>query len=241
MRGLLVATLLWSALPQQPAFSFHHLHLRDSPPGFLIGFYERLFDPGVTKRISFGDVNGLQAGSTVILVSPGSAFKSEPTALWHFGWGGASLGETYLAHARREVAWEPPLPGDRLHFHLRSISPQVAAAWYADVLGAQVNLPSEQRRANTPLPLPEHRMPAALVRFGEVALTIYETTPPLFSTVGQQNDHIAFACADLDAALAHIRARNVLVLSGPTRLGDHRVVLIQGPDQIAIELVESAK
>ncbi len=251
MRAFLSGMMLTALLPQPapvpaipataPIFAFHHLHLTSAPPAFLIEFYERLFDPAVVQRIAIGDVQGLQAGATRILVSPGGSVQSLPTALWHFGWGGVSLGETYLAHARREVVWEPPLPAERMHFHLRSVSPRAAAAWYGDVLGARVDLAAVRRLTDTELPAPEHRRPAAMVRLGEVALTIYDAEPPLFSTVGQQNDHVAFACPNLDDALAYVRAKGAVVLRAPSRLGGHRVALIEGPDQIAIELVESGR
>ena len=234
----------FSALPQQPAadapaFAFHHLHLRDNPPAFRIEYYERLFDRAVTRRVTFAGVQGLQMGSRLILVSPAAAGKELPAALWHFGWGQATLGESYLAHARREVAWEAPLPPEELHIHLRSVLPSHAAAWYRDVLGAIVEVPSVPPRSDMPLPPPEHRLPEALVHFGGMALLVYRTEPPLLSSVGQQIDHLAFACDDLLAALAYLKAKNVVPLTGPIETNGIRTAMVVGPDQIAIELVEA--
>ena len=129
------------------AFAFHHLHLNDPRSSFLLEFYERLFDPATTRRLRWGGAQGLQSGPMRLLISHGPLVREAPTAIWHFGWGGVSLGETYLAHARREVAWEPPLPADLLHVHLRSVAPGVAAAWYRDVLGPRVSLANVDRPA----------------------------------------------------------------------------------------------
>jgi hypothetical protein len=234
------------ALPQHPddsapSFMFHHLHLRDTPPAFLIEFYERLFDRAVTRRVTFAGVPGLQMGSRLILVSPATPAKELPAALWHFGWGQATLGESYLAHARREVAWEPPLPPEELHIHLRSVRPSHAATWYRDVLGAFIEMPPVPPRSDVPLPPPEHRLPEALVHFGGMALLVYRTEPPLLSSVGQQIDHVAFSCDDLPAALAYLKAKNVVPSTGPIEINGVNTAMIVGPDQIAIELVETTR
>lgn len=218
--------------------SLHHLHLNDLRPPSLLAFYERLFDPATTRRVTTGGADGLQSGPMLILIGRGSSVREQVTALWHFGWGAVSLGETYLAHARREVAWEPPLPAGRLHLHVRSVTPRVAAAWYRDVLGARVEFPAAPVRAGAVLPLPEHRMPEALVWLGETGLLIYRAEPPLLSTRGQRIDHVAITCADLDAALADLGRRGTTVLTGPAIVGDLRTALIEGPDHLALELVE---
>jgi hypothetical protein len=244
MRGMVLATLLAAALPQTPASGitvrFHHLHLRDSPPEFRIGFYERLFDRDVTRRVTVGGVAGLQTGSRLILVSPGQGVKELPSALWHFGWGKATLGENYLAHARNEVAWEAPLPPEDLHVHLRSLAPARAAMWYRDTLGAHIELPPLPRRREPALPAPEHRMPEALIAVGGLPLLVYRTEGPLLSSIGQRIDHLAFVCADLPVTLALLEARGVAVISGPKTSEGIRSAMIAGPDQIPIELLEAA-
>jgi hypothetical protein len=242
-RGMIVAALA-ATLPQgasAPELVFHHLHLRDNPPAFRIQFYEKLFDRSVTRRLTFAGAQGLQMGSRVILVSQAMLAEEHPAALWHFGWGQASLGETYLAHARREVAWEPPLPPEDLHIHLRSVSPSHAAAWYRDVLGAVVEFPPALPRADAPLPPPEHRMPEALLHIGGMPLLVYRTEPPLLSSIGQQIDHLAFSCDDLHDTLAYLRTKSVVMLSGPAETNGALAAMILGPDQIAIELVETKR
>lgn len=221
-----------------PRFAFHHLHLNDSRPPFLLEFYERLFDPATTQRTKTVDADGLQSGRMLMLISRASSVRPLATAIWHFGWGGVSVGETYLAHAMREVAWEPPLPADRLHLHLRSVTPRVAAAWYRDVLGVRVEIAPPARQTDE-LPRPENRMAEALVWIGETGLLIYRTEPPLMSTRGQAADHIAIACGDLDAALADLRSRGVPILEVAGGAADPRTAMIEGPDHLAIELVES--
>ena len=239
--GVLATTLMHPNAPAAgqvvPQFSFHHLHLNDPRSPFLLEFYERLFDPATTRRLTADGAEGLQSGPMRLLISRAPFVRQQATAIWHFGWGSVSLGDTYLAHARREVAWEPPLPAERLHLHLRSVTPSTAAAWYRDALGLRVEVDPPDR-AIDPLPPPEHRMPEALVWIGDMGLLIYRTEPPLFSTRGQLADHLAIACTDLDAAIATLRGRGVLVLAAPGPTADPPTAMIEGPDHIAIELVE---
>jgi hypothetical protein len=239
LAALLGGLTLSAGAQEAPAFRFHHLHLNDDKPPFLLEFYERLFEPALTSRVVEGGTTGLRSGSMLLLIGTGAGGRAEPTALWHFGWGGVSLGETYLAHARREVAWEPPLPAGTLHLHLRSVTPNAAADWYRTMLGARVEMapPPKDRRA--PLPPPEHRMPEALVWLGDTGLLIYRTDPPLFSTRGQRADHLALACDDLNGAIAHLRQRGVEIVGEPVLRGHWRTALLEGPDQLAIELVEA--
>ena len=219
------------------AFTFHHLHLNDPRSSFLLEFYERLFDPATTRRLRWGGAQGLQSGPMRLLISHGPLVREAPTAIWHFGWGGVSLGETYLAHARRDVAWEPPLPADLLHVHLRSVAPAVAAAWYRDVLGSRVSLANVDRPAEGLVP-PEQRIAEALAWVGDTPLLIYPSEPPLFSTRGQRADHLAIACPDFDAALERLKGQGVAVVAEAGVTADTRTAMIEGPDHIAIELVE---
>jgi glyoxalase/bleomycin resistance protein/dioxygenase superfamily protein len=241
MRRLLLAILVTAAVSPgaaqaPPVFRFHHLHLNDDKPPFLLEFYERLFAPASTARVTEGESGGLRSGPMLLLIGKGGLERQEPTALWHFGWGGVSLGETYLAHARQEVAWEPPLPAGQLHFHLRSVTPSAAALWYREVLGARAEIAPETHGA---LPPPEHRIPEALVWLDDVGLLIYRTQSPLFSTRGHRADHIALACENLDRTLDRLRRRGVAVTDEPAIRGRWRTAIVEGPDRLAIELVEA--
>ena len=220
-----------------PAFTFHHLHL-NGDANFLITFYERLFDAATTSRIKVGGVDALRAGRTLLVINRGPQ-QETPTALWHFGWGSVSLGETYLAHAGKEVAWEPPLPHDKLHLHLRSVRPTQAAAWYHNVLGLPVDIGRPEGKPDAPLPPPEFRIPEALVRLGDIGMLIYRTEPPLVSSRGHRIDHLAIETPSIDAALEWLRGHGVKTISDVHLAGDLRVALIEGPDSVAIEIVEA--
>ena len=65
--------------------------------------------------------------------------------------------------------------------------------------------------------------------------------PPLVSPRGRLLDHVALACRDLRATLAHLRSRGVTVLEDPYRFGNSalQAAMIEGPDRLAIELVET--
>ena len=219
--------------------AFHHLHLNDPQWPFLLGFYQRLFDPAVTARFTVGDVDGLRSGSMLMLINRASFARPHASAIWHFGWGAVSLGESYLAHAGREVAWEPPLPPHLLHLHLLSVTPSSAAAWYRDVLGARVELAPLPSSSSREVPRPEHRMPEALVWIGDTGLLIYRTAPPLLSTRGQRADHFAIVSGEFDRVMTALRARGVAVTVGAAAGVDARTAMIEGPDQIAIEIVEA--
>jgi catechol 2,3-dioxygenase-like lactoylglutathione lyase family enzyme len=84
------------------------------------------------------------------------------------------------------------------------------------------------------------RVPTAAVTFGDVMLTWYmrQGEEPLVGTRGQLYDHVALSVADLGAWIAKLRAEGVTFLQAPYPLGHTRAVMIEGPSQEAIELVE---
>ena len=51
-------------------------------------------------------------------------------------------------------------------------------------------------------------------------------------------DHVAFTVTDIDQALVWLRQHEVEVTKEPAVAGEVRVAMIEGPDRIAIELVE---
>ena len=135
-----------------------------------------------------------------------------------------------------------------IHVHLYSDAPLCAADWYVKNLGAvsrsnaQRAGPCEVPFAAPSEPLGVIRSPAATVRFGEVNLIIYprQRPGPLVSPRGHVVDHIALTVADVSAALARLRKSGVKVLEEPHRFGNSktRATMVEGPDKIAIELVE---
>ncbi len=236
--GLLVALAAFAGqatAPQQA--TFHHLHLNEAGDR-LINFYERLFDAQEIERFNLWGAEALRTGNVLLLASQSAsmsqAASAQPSAIWHYGWGSVSLGETYLDHNLREVAWEPPLPGRGFHLHLESLTPNIAAAWYREHFGADVEFASNVEHT----PHRDLRRPLALVRVGSVGILFYKADQPLASTRGRRADHIAFAVPDLTAILAQLRAVDVVVLEPAHALGDTRAAMIEGPDRIALELVE---
>lgn len=133
-----------------------------------------------------------------------------------------------------------------IHVHLYSDAPLCAAEWYVKHLGAttrsQRSGPCEVPFAAPSEPLGVIRSPAATVRFGEISLIIYprQRPGPLLSPRGHVVDHIALGVPDLTGALDRLRKSGVKVLeeSHPFGDGKTRAAMIEGPDAIAIELIE---
>jgi predicted enzyme related to lactoylglutathione lyase len=133
-----------------------------------------------------------------------------------------------------------------IHVHLYSDAPLCAAEWYVKHLGAtsrsQRSGPCEVPFAAPSEPLGVIRSPAATVRFGEISLIIYprQRPGPLVSPRGHVVDHIALSVPDLAEALERLRKSGVKVLEEAYPFGDGktRAAMIEGPDAIAIELVE---
>jgi catechol 2,3-dioxygenase-like lactoylglutathione lyase family enzyme len=135
-----------------------------------------------------------------------------------------------------------------IHVHLYSDAPLCAAEWYVKHLGAtsrsQRSGPCEVPFAAPSEPLGVIRSPAATVRFGEISLIIYprQRPGPLVSPRSHVVDHIALGVPDLADALERLRKSGVKVLEEAYPFGDGkmRAAMIEGPDSIAIELIETA-
>jgi hypothetical protein len=135
-----------------------------------------------------------------------------------------------------------------IHVHLYSDAPLCAADWYRKHLGAvsrsqaQRTGPCEVPFAAPSEPLGVIRSPATTVRIGEISLIIYprQRPGPLVSTRGHVVDHIAVSYPDVAAELERLRKSGVKVLEEVHRFGNSnaRAAMIEGPDSIAIELVE---
>jgi predicted enzyme related to lactoylglutathione lyase len=135
-----------------------------------------------------------------------------------------------------------------IHVHLYSDAPLCAAEWYQKHLGAvsrssaQRTGPCEVPFAAPSEPLGVIRSPATTVRIGEINLIIYprQRPGPLVSTLGHVVDHIAVSYPDVGAALERLRKSGVKVLEEVHPFGNSnsRAAMIEGPDSIAIELVE---
>lgn len=153
------------------------------------------------------------------------------------------------------------------HVHLFHDQPRCAANWYVDVLGfhhapardpdtgerttrerwepcagerGQRGWPSLEGRGTV-------RAPSARIVHGEGSISIYPRqctpgncadTPALAPSRGQVLDHVAFAVPALAPVLARVRAHGVVVLDGPYDFDGRPAVLIEGPDGLAVEIVE---
>lgn len=142
------------------------------------------------------------------------------------------------------------------HVHLFSEDPIAAGDWYIKTFGLT------GRGLSTPTtPTRDPRFgkngnqigPSSSLTLDNVNLIIYPAPyarhafpddwkgiTALQSPRGHVNDHIAISVPNLDAALASLKAAGTKVTEPPHRWKDARVrsAFIEGPDQIAIELVE---
>ncbi len=137
------------------------------------------------------------------------------------------------------------------HVHLMSAAPLCAGAWYEALLGLR-------RVASTPagpvedcdVPFGPRRDPGNQIHepnvrllMDDIVLFIYpDQTPeqPPAPSRGHLLDHIALTYPDVPAAVERLAARGVTVLEGVHPFGDtgRRAAVIEGPDALAIELVE---
>lgn len=135
-----------------------------------------------------------------------------------------------------------------IHVHLYSDAPLCAADWYVKNLGAvsranaQRTGPCEVPFAAPSEPLGVIRSPATTVRIGDVNLIIYprQRPAPLVSTRGHVVDHIAVSYPDVASVIEQLRKSAVKVTEELHKFGNtnKRAAMIEGPDKIAIELVE---
>jgi catechol 2,3-dioxygenase-like lactoylglutathione lyase family enzyme len=218
--------------------SFHHIHINDTAPEHLVGYYGKLFNSATTRPTRLGDFGGVEAEGLYLLITPVPRPPlEEASAGWHFGWGTVSVDEPYDRHRMQEIEWELPLESfaKNLHLHLESASPMAAGEWYRDVFGAVL----ETQPANAAVqPINAYyRRPVAIARFERVALAIYKADRPLPPSRGHRIDHIAFKVSELAAVRDALTEARIKLLEPAGRLGPHDTVTIEGPDQLAIELV----
>ena len=137
------------------------------------------------------------------------------------------------------------------HVHLMSAAPLCAGAWYEALLGLRrvASTPAEPG-GDCDVPFGRRRDPGNQIHepnvrllMDDIVLFIYpDQTPerPPAASRGHLLDHIALTYPDVPAAVERLAAQGVTVLEGVHRFGNtaRRAALIEGPDAIAIELVE---
>jgi len=126
------------------------------------------------------------------------------------------------------------------HVHLFSADPPAAGAWYAKQFGFR-SLARTQKRVYRDVQI----APAAFVTADHVSMIIYPVEyrgGGFVSTRGRVIDHLGFSVIDLDATLARMRTDGVKVTAEPRSLAEGRIkfAFIEGPDQVAIELIQDA-
>ena len=124
------------------------------------------------------------------------------------------------------------------HVHLFSADPPAAGAWYARELGVR-SFPQTEKRIYRTVQI----APAAFVTADHVSMIIYPLEyrgGTIVPTRGRVVDHLGFGVEDLDATLARLRTDGVTVTAEPRTLADGKIkfAFVEGPDQVAIELIQ---
>lgn len=146
--------------------------------------------------------------------------------------------------------------GDQLehfsHVHMYHEHPLCAVQWYVTHLGATIPSGSpaapaagDCKQLYGPPSFPSFtrwgfvREPSAAVQFGEITIWIKPWPGGgLVSTRGHVVDHWALSVADLTATVARLKSERVKFLEEIHPWGNTRSAMIEGPDRVAIELVE---
>lgn len=137
------------------------------------------------------------------------------------------------------------------HVHMYHEHPNCAMLWYRDHLGATIPArglppPGEDCQSKTYAPptFPSFAR-GGFVRgggsagFGPVSI-LMQPWPGggLVSPIGHIVDHWALSTADLDKTVTRLKGENVKFLQEIHPWGNTRTAMIEGPDRVAIELVE---
>ena len=114
------------------------------------------------------------------------------------------------------------------HVHLRSPDPEATAAWFADILGAEIV-----------------RAPGRLdLRLGGASVFIAPVAPgdgvnPSPTTPYQGLDHFGLTVKDIDAVASELKAKGVEFTKEPFTLKPGlRICFIRAPQGVSIELLE---
>ena len=153
------------------------------------------------------------------------------------------------------------------HVHFFHEQPLCVANWYVDHLGMELPPVRDSAGAERPrepwspcaVPINEEagwpslepigtlRQPAGGVRFGNGSMSFYPRQciggrcgrdQPLVPTRGQALDHVAFTVVGFDTLLDRLRRAGVKLIEEPHTFGETRAFMIEGPDGLAIEIVE---
>src|SRR5262249_37552693 len=143
------------------------------------------------------------------------------------------------------------------HVHMYHEHPRCAMAWYVMHLGARMpqgrggaapQVPSMADCKTTAYAPPTYpsfakggfvREPSGGVNIDDISILIRPWPGGgLVSTRGKLGDHWAVSTADLDKTVARLKGEGVKFLEEIKPWGSSRAAMIEGPDRIAIEIVE---
>lgn len=139
------------------------------------------------------------------------------------------------------------------HLHMFSADPVAAGDWYIRTFGVRGRLSTPQTNREPRMSVTGLQVgPSSNINFDNVNMIIYpmqyaqkaypqdwEGVSELQSTRGNVNDHIGVSVPNLDEALTKLRAQGVRVLAEPRVINPQlRYAFIEGPDRMAIELIE---
>lgn len=116
------------------------------------------------------------------------------------------------------------------HIHHEAEDVAVAVDWYKRVFGATAGEPFERAGATW-----------VEVHVGETQITVTDREFAAMELGRYQGvDHFAFTTDDFDATLAHCEKEGVHIWFGPVEVPGttQRIVFIDGPDHVKIELME---
>src|SRR5471032_1149889 len=144
------------------------------------------------------------------------------------------------------------------HVHMYHEHPECAMQWYAEHLGARRpqgrggrgDAPAASGDCHTNTYAPPTwpsfaktgfvRDPAGGVNFDDISISIRPWPGGgLVSTRGKIYDHWALSTANLDTTVTRLKSEGVKFLEEIHPWGTSRAAMIEGPDRIAIELVEA--
>jgi catechol 2,3-dioxygenase-like lactoylglutathione lyase family enzyme len=141
------------------------------------------------------------------------------------------------------------------HIHMYHEHPLCAMQWYATHLGATIPpaaagapppAAGDCKRPYSPPTWPSFfkfpgfvRNPAGNVFFDDISISIRPWPGGgLVSTRGHLVDHWALSVTDLDATVARLSGEGIRFLEQIHPWGNTRAAMIEGPDRVAIEIVE---
>jgi len=155
-------------------------------------------------------------------------------------------------------------PAERFtHIHMYHRDPICAQQWYARHLGALVaathlhlgpgpeggdpadaKAPADCKRPFAEPTYPSFekggrvRHPDGYVLFDDVGLPIWPYAGPMVGTRGRSVDHIGLGVRDLRATIDRLRTEGVAVLEDIHPWSDTSAAFIEGPDHVALELIQ---